>query len=151
MTRPFTLQPLLDLMQTRTDESTRRLGQLIAAEQSARSRLQLLEQYREEYAQRYREATSNGLTPSAMRNFQEFMGRIDEAIAQQAKVVADSERGTADGQAAWREQNKKLKAIDALSQRHDARERYRENKIDQKEQDEFVTRRHGQPKEGDGT
>ena len=55
MSRPFTLQPLLDLMQTRTDEATRRLGRLIAAEQSARSRLELLEQYREEYAQRYRD------------------------------------------------------------------------------------------------
>lgn len=151
MTRPFTLQPLLDLMQTRADESTRRLGQLIAAEQSAKSRLQLLEQYREEYAQRYREAAGNGLTPAAMRNFQEFMGRIDEAIAQQSKAVADSERSTADGQAAWREQNKKLKAIDTLSQRHDARERYRENKLGQKEQDEFVTRRHSQSKESDPT
>lgn len=149
MARPFSLQPLLELMQTRADESTRRLGQLIAAEQSARSRLQLLEQYREEYAQRYREAASNGLTPAALRNFQDFMARIDEAITQQRLAVAESERNTADGQAAWREQNKKLKAIDTLSQRHDSRERYRENKLGQKEQDEFAARRHTTSKDSD--
>lgn len=143
MTRPFTLQPLLDLMQTRADETTRRLGQLIAAEQSAKSRLQLLEQYREEYAQRFKEAAVNGLTPPALRNYQDFIARIDEAIAQQGRAVAESEQNTADGQAAWREQNKKLKAIDTLSQRHDARERYRENKLGQKEQDEFAARRRG--------
>lgn len=141
MSKPFNLQPLLDLMQTRADESTRRLGQLIAAEQSARSRLELLEQYREEYSQRYREAGCNGLTPTALRNFQEFIARIDEAITQQRRAVQDSERGTAAGQAAWREQNKRLKAIDTLSQRHDARERYRENRQDQKDQDEFAARR----------
>ena len=140
MTKPFNLQPLLDLMQTRADESTRRLGQLIAAEQSAKSRLQLLEQYRDEYAQRYREAAAQGLTRTALRNFQDFMARIDDAIVQQGRVVADSERSTAAGQDAWREQNKRLKAIDTLSQRHDARERYRETRQEQKEQDEFAAR-----------
>ena len=44
MAQPFSLQPLLELMQTRTDEATRQLGKLIAAEQSQRSRLQMLEQ-----------------------------------------------------------------------------------------------------------
>lgn len=142
MTRPFTLQPLLELMQTRADESTRRLGQLIAAEHSAKSRLELLVQYREEYAQRYRDAAATGLTPMALRNFQDFLARIDEAIDQQGQAVSESATNTANGQAAWREQNKRLKAIDTLSQRHEARERYRENKEGQKEQDEFVGRRY---------
>lgn len=147
MAKPFTLQPLLELMQTRTDEATRQLGQLIAAEQSAKSRLQLLEQYREEYAQRLRDAISTGLTQLALRNYQDFLARIDEAITQQKQAVAQSERSTAAGQEQWREQNKRLKAIDTLSQRHDARERYRENKQDQKLQDEFSTRKYSQREE----
>ena len=49
MPSKFSLQPLLDLMQTRTDEATRQLGRLISAEHSARSRLQMLEDYRAEY------------------------------------------------------------------------------------------------------
>lgn len=130
-------------MQTRTDEATRRLGQLISAEQSQRSRLQMLEQYREEYAQRLREATSQGVTRPVLRNFQDFLGRIDEAIAQQKIVVQNSEHSTKAGQDHWQAQNKQLKAIDTLSQRHDARERYRENKQEQKLQDEFSTRKYG--------
>ena len=50
MSQPFTLQPLLELMQTRTDEATRQLGQLIANEQSEKSRLKMHENYRAEYA-----------------------------------------------------------------------------------------------------
>jgi flagellar FliJ protein len=141
MAKPFNLQPLLELMQTRTDEATRHLGQLIAAEQDAKSRLQLLEQYREEYAQRLRESIATGLTPVALRNYQDFLARIDEAIEQQQQAVARSAESTAAGQAQWREQHKRLKAIDALSQRHDARERYRESKLDQKQQDEFAARK----------
>lgn len=141
MAKPFNLQPLLELMQTRTDEATRQLGQLIAAEQNAKSRLQLLEQYRDEYAQRLRVSISTGLTQLALRNYQDFLARIDEAIEQQKQAVMRSEQSTAAGQAQWREQNKRLKAIDTLSQRHDARERYREGRLDQKQQDEFAARK----------
>lgn len=143
MTKPFSLQPLLELMQTRADEAARRLGQLIAAEQNQKSRLKLLEQYREEYHQRFRESSQAGMTPLAWRNFQDFLGRIDEAITQQRQIVANSERDTAQGQDHWREQSKRLKAIDTLSDRHAASERYREGKREQKLQDEFAARKKG--------
>lgn len=144
MSQAFSLQPLLELMQTRTDEATRKLGQLIAAEQSQRSRLQMLEQYREEYAQRLRDATAEGITRLILRNYQDFLARIDEAIEQQRQAVVSSERSTKAGQDQWQVQNKQLKAIDTLSQRHGLRERYRENKQDQKLQDEFSSRKYSQ-------
>ena len=141
MAQTFSLQPLLELMQSRTDEATRKLGQLLAAEQNQRSRLQMLEQYREEYAQRMSDAVRQGLTPTALQNFQSFIFRIDDAITQQRVVVENSEKSTRQGQQQWQEQNKQLKAIDTLSQRHELRERYRENRSDQKLQDEFAARR----------
>lgn len=129
-------------MQTRTDEATRKLGQLIAAEQSQKSRLQMLEQYRAEYARQMSEAASRGITRQVLHNYQDFLGRIDDAIEQQRIAVHNSENGTKAGQEHWQAENKKLKAIDTLSQRHDARERYREGKQEQKIQDEFSTRKY---------
>jgi len=149
MAQPFSLQPLLELMQTRTDEATRRLGQLIAAEQSAKSRLQMLEQYREEYAQRLRDAIAQGITQMVLRNYQDFLARIDDAISQQRSAVHASEKSTAAGQEHWKAQNKRLKAIDTLSVRHDSRERYRENKQEQKLLDEFSTRNFSGKKSND--
>jgi len=142
MAQTFSLQPLLELMQTRTDEATRQLGKLIAAEQNAKSRLQMLEQYREEYAQRLREATTQGITRSVLHNYQDFLARIDQAIAQQDNAVRQSEQSTAVGQDHWKQQNKRLKAIDTLSLRHDARERWRDGKQEQKIQDEFSARKY---------
>lgn len=129
-------------MQTRTDDATRQLGKLIAAEQNAKSRLQMLEQYREEYAQRLRDATAQGITRSALHNYQDFLARIDQAIAQQSMAVRQSEQSTAVGQDHWKEQNKQLKAIDTLSLRHDARERLRNGKQEQKMLDEFSARKY---------
>src|SRR5574343_445462 len=142
MARPFTLQPLLELMQTRTDEATRTLGQLIAAEQNARSRLGMLEQYRAEYAQKMQDAAASGITQLALRNYQDFLARIDEAIDQQRQAVKQSEHNTAAGQANWQAQNKRLKAIDTLYVRHDARERAFESKQEQKLLDEFSVRQY---------
>ena len=142
MPSKFSLQPLLDLMQTRTDEATRQLGRLISAEHSARSRLQMLEDYRAEYAIKLREACAQGLTPMALRNYQDFLARIDEAISQQALAVRHSEQSTASGKENWKEQNKRLKAIDTLSHRHDVRERALDNKQQQKILEEHSTRKY---------
>ena len=142
MTQPFSLQPLLEIMQERTDEATRRLGQLIAAEQNAKSRLVMLEQYRDEYAQKLRDAISQGITQLSLRNYQDFLARIEEAIMQQAQQVRNSEHQTARGKEHWQSENKRMKAIDTLSHRHDMRERARENKIEQKLLDEFSSRKY---------
>ena len=138
----FSLQPLLEIMQNRADEATRRLGQLIAAEQNAKTKLQMLEQYRAEYADKLRDASTQGLTPLTLRNYQDFLARIDQAIEQQTAAVRFSEKETSHGQAHWQTQNKQLKAIDTLAQRHDARERVREGKREQKLQDEFSSRQY---------
>ena len=144
MTKPFSLQPLLELVQNRADEATKELGRRIAAEKDTKAKLDLLIQYREEYAERFRQASQQGLTPSEWRNFQDFIGRIDQAIAQQRVVVLTSEQHTAQGQAEWLTQHHKLKAIDTLAQRHLAAEQYRENKQEQKQQDEFSARKANQ-------
>ena len=100
MAKPFALQTVLDLMQRRADEATQQLARLIAAEQDAKTKLQLLADYREEYARRFQASAQEGLTPQQWRNFQDFLARLDDAIAQQRDVVARSQSNTVAGQQA---------------------------------------------------
>lgn len=141
MAQNFSLQPLLEIMQSRTDDATRQLGKLIAEEKNAQQRLQLLENYRNEYAQRFQTAAATGLSPLAWQNYQEFLGRLDEAVAQQRHAVHTSSQNTQQGQEHWREQNNRLKALDTLSERYAARARQAESKRDQKLSDEFAARK----------
>lgn len=141
MTKPFALQPILELMQTRADDATRRLATLIAAEQDARSKLQMLQEYRDEYAGRFRAAAQNGLGQREWRNYQEFLDRLDEAVGHQRDAVRRQEQQTAAGQSDWQQQRKKLKAFETLSHRHNVSEMARDQKRDQKVQDEFAARR----------
>ena len=141
MAKPFSLQTVLELMQVRADEATRKLAQLIANERDAKTKLDMLMQYRDEYATRFSQAAQGGITQREWHNYQEFLNRLDEAIEAQRQTVALQARNTAAGQALWQQQRKKLKAIDTLSERHYASESVQEQKREQKTQDEFAARR----------
>ena len=141
MSKPFPLQAVLDLMQTRTDDAARELGKLIAQEQDAKARLCLLEDYRNEYGNRFRAAAQQGLSPLQWQNFQDFLGKLDEAIQHQQRLVDASADRTAAGQRSWLEQRNKVQAFDTLAQKHEAKERYAEGRQDQKRADEFSARK----------
>lgn len=149
MAKPFSLQPVLDLMQSRADEATRRLAQLIAAEQDAKGKLDLLLQYREEYARRFQAAGQTGLSPLSWKNFQDFLARLDDAIEQQRRVVAHSSNNTVAGQQHWQQQRVKLKAIDTLSVRYARMELTLESRREQKLSDEFSARKERDKEPGD--
>src|SRR5574337_486460 len=136
----FRLQPLLDLANTRMDEAARKLGELISGESESQRKLELLENYRAEYQERFLEAARNGIGPDAWRNFSTFIARIDEAIAAQRAVVEQSRQATAGGQQAWLAQRNKVKAFDTLSQRHQAEQARKEQKDEQRQSDEHAAK-----------
>ena len=140
MTKPFSLQTVLELMQVRADDATHRLARLIASEREAKSKLEMLQQYRDEYATRFKQAAQNGLVQREWHNYQEFLNRLDEAIDSQLKIVELQVEHTAAGQTQWQHNRKKLMAFDTLSERHYASENALELKREQKTQDEFAGR-----------
>ena len=127
-------------MQERADKATQQLARLIASERDAKNKLEMLQQYRDEYATRFQQAAQNGLTRHEWHNYQEFLNRLDEAIESQNRAVALQVKSTAAGQTHWQQQRKKLKAFDTLSERHFANENTLEWKREQKTQDEFAAR-----------
>jgi flagellar FliJ protein len=90
MTKPFSLQPLIGLALHQNDAATRKLGQLNKQQQSAQGKLEMLRQYRKNYQERLQTSTQSGINPTELRNFQEFINKLDEAISQQLKLVAHS-------------------------------------------------------------
>lgn len=147
MSKRFPLQSILDLSQLRLDEATRRLGELIAGEQEASQRLEMLVQYREEYHARFKEAARQGMGPDTWRNYQGFMDKLDAAVAQAQRLVDASKQRTANGQKEWLDKRGRVKAFDTLAQRHQARLDHAESKREQKATDEHAARRHGKEPE----
>ncbi|MBW7861392.1 MAG: flagellar export protein FliJ [Rhodocyclaceae bacterium] len=144
MTQPFTLQPLLDLTNSRLDRATRELGRLIANEQEGVRKLELLQTYRDEYQARFHDALRDGIGVEALRNYSAFMARIDEAIEIQRAHLDQSQRHTAAGKQVWMAHRNKVKAFDTLHDRHVERERRKDARDEQRLSDEHSANRHRQ-------
>jgi flagellar FliJ protein len=138
----FPLQSVLDLMMSRADGAAKDLGRLIAAERDAKAKLQMLEDYRAEYIQRFQEAARAGLSPQQWANYQDFTGKLDEAVAVQRKFVEASGSRTAEGQRRWLDQRNKVQAFDTLAEKHQTEQRYQEGRQEQKISDELTARKH---------
>jgi flagellar FliJ protein len=140
MTKRFNLQPLINLAQQQNDSATRKLGQLNKLQHSAQSRLEMLQQYRKDYQARLQVSTQNGINPVELRNFQEFINKLDEAISEQLKLVGQSKASTQAGRGEFETAQRKLKSFDALKQRHVETQRVVAERSEQTALDEHTSR-----------
>jgi len=140
MSEPFALQPLMKLAQHQNDSATRKLGQLNKQQQSAQEKLETLQQYRKDYQTRLQEATQSGINQADLRNFQQFIGKIDEAIGQQLRQVEQSKISTQTGRNEFDATRRKLKSFDTLQQRHIEEQKKAAERSEQKTLDEHTGR-----------
>jgi flagellar FliJ protein len=140
MTRPYPLQPLVQLAKQRNDAATRKLGLLNQQQQSAQSKLETLLQFRKDYQNQFQEAERHGMSLQDLRNFQDFIKRLDEAVAQQQAVIEQARISVQSGRNELSETQRRMKSFDTLAQRHVEAELKLEAKAEQKMQDEHTGR-----------
>ena len=140
MTKPFSLQTLMKLAQHQNDSATSRLGKLNRQQQGAQQSLDTLLEYRKDYQTRLQEAARNGMNPSDLRNFQQFINKLDDAISQQLKLVEQSKASTQAGRNEFDTARRKLRSFDMLQQRHIEEQKKITEKSEQKTLDEHTSR-----------
>lgn len=140
MTKKFSLQPLVHLAQQQYEAATRKFGQLNQQQQAAQAKLDTLLQYRKDYQVRFQEAEQNGMIQSELRNFQDFILRLDEAIAQQRSTNEQARSLLQVGRSELQEAQRKMKSFDTLAQRHIENEKKLAAKTEQRQQDEHTGR-----------
>ena len=136
MAKPFSLQTLMNLAQHQNDSATRKLGHLNKQQLGAQQQLETLRQYRRDYQARLQEFTRGGMDPAELRNFQEFINKLDEAIVQQIKAVEQSKVSTQAGRGEFDSARRKLKSFGTLHQRHTEEQKKVAEKSEQKLLDE---------------
>jgi len=130
----------MNLARHQNDSATRKLGQLNKQQHNAQSKLEVLQQYRRDYQARLQESTQNGINPAELRNFQEFINKLDEAIGQQLKTVNLSKASTQAGRGEFDTAQRKLKSFDTLQQRHIETQKIIAGKSEQTALDEHTGR-----------
>ncbi len=140
MAQPFALNMLREIAETQTESAAANLGTLMRQLQQQEAKLTLLLDYREDYRQRLARAGERGLDAAGLRNFYDFLERLEQAVSQQQSAIAEARAKVEGGRRDWQVKQRKFKAFDTLAQRSDMAAQRREACREQKLQDEFASR-----------
>lgn len=140
MPKIFSMQPLVHLAHQKNEDATRKFGQLIQQQQAAQTKLQTLEQYRKDYQTRLQQEIQKGINQINLRNFQNFIRRLDEAVTQQRNILEQISRTIQAGRNELENTQRKMRSFDTLAKRHVEQEKKLEEKLEQRQQDEHTGR-----------
>ncbi len=135
------LDTLIELAQNKTDEATRRLGELQNAQSSASEKLEMLLQYRQDYMAQLQTLMSIGIPCAHLRNFQQFVYTLDSAIEQQRALTQQAETQLVHGRSDWQSSKRRLTSFDTLADRVRHQELLASNKKEQRDNDERSARK----------
>jgi len=128
---------LIELAQRATDAAERSLQSLARSVNDAQTQRDMLQSYRQDYAQRIQQAASRGLSAANYHNFRRFIHTLDDAIVQQNANISRLQIQSEQGRLQWMTHKRKLNAYQTLQQRQQDKMRHVHNRNEQRQQDEF--------------
>lgn len=133
--------PIRRLASDQERKAATALGDSIRSRREAEQRLAELRDYRSEYLERYRTTAQAGATAATLRDYQNFLGRLEQAITEQERVLAEAEAQCSQSQHRWRDRHQHNQALEKVLERLRRDENRATEKREQDEQDERGQRR----------
>lgn len=140
MTRSERMAPVQRLFGETEKTRARELGDAQRRLADAEARLAELQTYRGEYLCAFRKRAEDGTSVRALRDFQAFLVRLDEALRQQEQIVATAREQTAGSRHNWQGAARQVKAVDSVVHRWQVAEAKAGERRDQKDTDERAQR-----------
>lgn len=131
---------LLQLSVDRREDASRLMQAAQAAWLLARSKLEQVDGFRNEYRARLANSAQTGMSIGQWRDYQLFLAKLDGAANQQIFEVERLAQEYERRKNEWQECEKKVKAFEALRDRHNQAELRKEGQMEQKLSDEFNSR-----------
>jgi len=104
-------------------------------------KLTALEKYRGEYENGFATRAGAGADVIGMRDFQTFLARLGEAMAQQRELVAQAQKALDAERSHWREAAQRAHVVETLAERWQGEESRAADRRDQIESDELSQQR----------
>ena len=131
----------LDIVQQATSRTERERAEKVGAAErhlvEMQQKLAALEKYRGEYENGFANSAGAGADVIRMRDFQTFLARLGEALAQQRELVALAQNALDAERSNWREAAQRAHVVETLAERWQSEETRAESRRDQMESDEL--------------
>ncbi|WP_421670704.1 flagellar export protein FliJ [Rahnella sp. EDr1-12] len=131
---------LCSLAQKALDQATNHLGQIRQSHSQAQEQLTMLLNYQREYREKLNTTMTGGIAANTWQNYQQFIGTLEVAIEQHRKQLQQWDQRLNAAVNQWQDKQQRLNAYQTLQSRASEQQRSHENKMDQKQNDEFAQR-----------
>jgi flagellar protein FliJ len=130
----------IGMVRRAVDDIERRKAEALAAcdkeVRAAQAKLEELETYRAAYVQDFARRAGSGMNGAGVREYQVFLGRLDEALRHQTQILAQARLRRDAELENWRNAARRAAAVGNLASHWQAEERVAAEKVEQKEADE---------------
>jgi flagellar FliJ protein len=131
----------LDIVQQAAARTERERAERVGAAErhlaEMQQKLAALEKYRGEYEAGFATRAGGGVDVIGMRDFQTFLARLGEALAQQREFVAQARSALEAERSNWREAAQRQHVVETLAERWQGEETRAANRRDQNDSDEL--------------
>lgn len=134
------LKVIVDLNANKEQQALEELGKIIGKKQELQAQLENLQQYQQEYKDKYHSISESGVNIARLLEFRSFISKLEQAIEDQKQAVLDLEKKVISVRQNWERQHQKTKSLQKVCKAALMDETKREDKREQNEQDERATR-----------
>ncbi|WP_435945463.1 flagellar export protein FliJ [Dryocola sp. BD586] len=140
MSQSTALDTLHDLAEKEVENAALRLGEMRKGFQQAEEQLNMLINYQFEYSTNLNNSMSQGIASTRWQNYQQFIQTLEKAIDQHRQQLSKWTNKVDQALSCWQEKQKRLQAWQTLRERKAAETLLAENRLDQKQMDEYAQR-----------
>ena len=140
MSNTHALTTLLNLAEEAAEEAAKVLAQVRQTHTQMSQQLTMLENYQADYRQKLNQTLHTGMAADKWQNYQQFLVTLELTIEQQQGQLNLWEQRVSDANRHWQEKQQRVNAFDTLIRRADHAKNQRQNRLEQKQMDEFAQR-----------
>ena len=140
MSKNNALTTLLSLAEDAAEEAAKVLAQVRLTHTQMSQQLTMLENYQADYRQKLNQTLHTGMASDKWQNYQQFLVTLDVTIEQQQTQLTVWAQRVSEANRHWQEKQQRVNAFDTLIQRADHAHNQRQNRLEQKQMDEFAQR-----------
>lgn len=141
MTRSERLEPVVEYSESNEREAVRALGHARQALAEQERRLAELRGYLGEYQSQLVSEQGGAVSADRLQEYQNFLSRLNAAIAQQAQRVAEAQRVCDARLQVWLAARTRVQALEKVVERLQGAERREADRAEQRDNDERALRR----------
>ncbi len=140
MASSHALATLMELVERELEQAAERLGHANRALMEAEEKSGMLHGYRQDYVDNFARMAGKGLPKEAYGNYQNFLGKLEQAIRGQEEVILNARYQVEKERALWQEVQRKKLSYEVLIDRQEKKAHQQMQRKDQKMMDEYALR-----------